>query len=208
MRSRRLSAAALAGCAYVGGLLSLARPVFATNGSIDIFGDRNGTSCQKTLGVIDSIYVMARLTGATSDGIIQATFRIDGFPSNCILIGINYDNPSTVYVLGNPFTGDGAVVGLHCVRGDASGLVPLCSIGILVPPSATVRDVRLRVTSYPFSLTTTTPLLFACQAPDPPGYAAFPAFGGEFIINPVSSSCAISLAPASWSFVKTLYRRL
>jgi len=194
-------------CAPLGALVLLGFTVpsaHGTNGSVDIFGDRSGTTCQKTMALVDSIYVMARLGGATSSGIHAASFRIDGMPPTWLVLGIA-PNPHVKVWVGSPFISSGTLISFDCQAGNANDLVQLFAIGIFVPRTPPLQDVRLTVRSYPFSPTTTTPLLFLCNPPDPPGYLAFPALGGEFIANPQTSSCAVGLQTATWSSIKSLY---
>ena len=79
------------------------------NGSIGVYADSNATLNAATLvpGEPTTLYIIAKLEGDTSVGLMGAEFRVTGLPDGWI--HSSTVNPAANIVLGNPFSFSGGV---------------------------------------------------------------------------------------------------
>jgi hypothetical protein len=184
--------------------LVLCAPLAATSPTIGVYLDRDCTMCSGTVALLVpfTFYLSARLEAPLSDGIVGASFRVDGLPAswNTIYVPMVVEASPGLSVLGDPFTG-GCDVGFDGCTGSL-GCVPLFTCHVV--PFADDRNVRLIVRHHPSPVNCgkipCCPLLFECDAPF---YTAMCVPGGEAVFN--GPPCTVGVAQATWTQIKRLY---
>jgi len=174
--------------------------------SIDLTGDPAGLTCQGTfpVGGATPMFIVARLGGQAAAGITGAEFWVSGLPAGWLTIVT--PNPASSVALGNPFATlpplRANIAFPGCMPPDANGLVPLYTITVIAMSPATDTFLSVLVANPPSNVAYTTPIFTLCDAPE---YTAVPAFGGQFIINPVARHCTVGVEDTTWGQVKSLF---
>jgi len=171
--------------------------------SIDVTLDAAGTMCEGTAPAM--IYILARPGGAVAGGITGAEFYVQGLPAG--VFALPTVNPLAAgSSLGNPFSTVSPyranVAFPACEGPDGNGVILLYSVQLFGGTAATDQYMTVVVADPPTNATFTTPILYGCDAPE---YTPTPAAGGQFIYNPATRHCTVSVEAKTWSGVKNLF---
>jgi hypothetical protein len=175
--------------------------------SIEIAAAPDGSACEgAVLPPSAIIYILARPEGPLAAGFTQAEFWVDGLPVGWFAIAS--PNPlAAATTLGNPFATTPPlrtnIAFPSCQPPDVNGVVNLFTVTLI--PTTIVADAYLSVVvaNPPTNASFTTPILYGCDAE----FTPWPAAGGQFIMNPTTKHCTVSVENTTWSEVKSLYNK-
>ena len=178
-------------------------PGYVDAGTIGVYFDPAGTRCEGTISpdAPGMVYVVAKMSGVTVDGIAGAEFKFSGVPASWRVFPVA--NPDLI-ALGDPF-GDGVVMGLPCERPQEEVVV---LYSVMVQASAAEPDVQfsIEMRKPPLNQDFQCPLLLECD------YTMFTkhCVTGQscFVNSSRSRSCArpTGVDQKTWTQVKAFYR--
>lgn len=180
-------------------------PTPGDNGSIGVYFDAAGTQCQGTIhpGAPGMVYILAKPTGATAEGVSGVEFKFTGLPRSWRVFPVA--NPELL-MLGDPF-GAGVVAGLPC-QAPQGGVVLLYSVLVLADAEESDVEFSIDMRDPPLNREFKCPLLLGCDS-----------FFTKYCVS--SQSCTInasrtagrpcaknptSVSQKTWTGVKELYR--
>jgi hypothetical protein len=174
--------------------------------SIDITLDAAGTICEAAIPGATVINIIARPAGVLATGFTQAEFWVQGLPTGWFAIAS--PNPlAAATTLGSPFATTSPfrtnIAFPSCQAPDGNGVVSLFTVTLIPVSFPADAYLSVVVADPPTNELFTTPILYGCDAE----FTPVPAKGGQFIMNPTTKHCTVSVENTTWSEVKSLYNK-
>ena len=152
-----------------------------------------------------TLYILAILGGAASNGIAGAEFRVGCFPPDWYA---TWSSLSGSPILGSPF-GAGAQIAFPSCQEGTNGVVLLCTVMYFATSAVVNHCIGVAARIPPSNPNYSCPVVVIC---DSPTYTYQCVRGGEAVFNPTDEecrpwdTCPVAVNPATWSVLKGLYR--
>lgn len=197
-----MKARALALAGLLAGTSGAFTTAWAWRASIGIYFDPDCSTCSATVYPwlpSLTLYVNAHLNPPLEEGFQGAEFRIDGMPTDWLMVDV-IPNPAAAAAYGNPLTG-GCNIGFATCQDAPSDCVNLYTIHILAVTPHTNVALQVRQHTNPSCPTFCCTTLVGCDAPV---YTKYCVLEGRAWIN--GPACTVGVEPGTWGDVKALYK--
>ena len=169
--------------------------------TIGLYFDDQGTTFERAQAAAEpgAAWLLALLDGEAAAGIIGAEFRLDSFPSGWFVTAV--PNPAANFVLGDPIV-EGTNLAFDACQGSVLPAAPVLLFTLNYFATSTLDQHVMSIVAHsmPSNPQFNCPLVVLC---DPPTYTKLCVVGGRAAFNDPGF---VSVAPSSWSAVKSLYQ--